>query len=91
MELTSGKLTSTSSTLRLATDAADGTTSSDTSAFEMIFCRFFDTFIAHSMRRKVTNGGNCRWATCYNDSVALRVYSSREKIAKIDGIVDQVD
>merc|ERR1712028_83400 len=35
MELTSGKLTSTSSTLRLATDAADGTTSSDTSAFEM--------------------------------------------------------
>merc|ERR1712166_1429757 len=31
----SGRLTSTSSTLRLATDAADGTTSSDTSAFEM--------------------------------------------------------
>ena len=35
MELTSGRLTSTSSTLRLATDAADGTTSSDASAFEM--------------------------------------------------------
>merc|ERR1711865_425304 len=35
MELTSGRLTSSSSTLRLATDAADGTTSSDTSAFEM--------------------------------------------------------
>ena len=35
IELTSGRLTSTSSTLRLATDAADGTTSSDASAFEM--------------------------------------------------------
>ena len=25
------------------------------------------------MGKKVTNGGNCRWATCYADLCALRV------------------
>ena len=37
------------------------------------FGRFFDTFIAPSMGKKVTNGGNCRWATCYDDLCAARV------------------